>query len=339
MIVFMQYFDFHGQKLSVIALGCDHYGETTTKANAIANLDLYLEKGGNILDTARVYGQVKPLGPSSSETLLGFWLQERACRKDVFLITKSCHPLKEDTHHSRITRGNLIADIEESLEELKTDKVDLWFYHRDRPDVPADELVDMANEEVYDKGYSTYLGASNWSTERIEAANKWAKTQGKQGFVMSEIQASLAHCDASWWGDDTIEFLTKESQKWYEENQLPILAFSSQAKGLFSHLVGGDEQQMSEKARKRFLSEENRALVPKVKELCDTHHVSPAVISLAYLTSQKARIVPIVGCSNPKQLEDSLSEPDFRLSQEELDYLTSTVRTTGTTHGTNGAAS
>lgn len=78
----------------------------------------------------------------------------------MFLITKGCHPLKEDTHHSRISRKNLIADIEESLEELHTDHVDLWFFHRDKPEAPADELIDMANEEVYEKGYARYLGAS-----------------------------------------------------------------------------------------------------------------------------------------------------------------------------------
>lgn len=70
----MQYFDFQGLKLSNIALGCDHYGETISEENAIANLDLYLQKGGNILDTARVYGQDKPLGVSTSETLLGRWM-------------------------------------------------------------------------------------------------------------------------------------------------------------------------------------------------------------------------------------------------------------------------
>lgn len=317
----MQYFDFQGLKLSNIALGCDHYGETISEENAIANLDLYLQKGGNILDTARVYGQDKPLGVSTSETLLGRWMGKNDSRNEVFLITKGCHPLKEDTHHSRISRKNLIADIEESLEELHTDHVDLWFFHRDKPEAPADELIDMANEEVYEKGYARYLGASNWSCERIEAANAWAAAHGKQGFAMSEIQASLAHCDATWWGDDTLQFLTKDAEAWYEKTGMPVLGFASQAKGIFSKILSGNEDGISTRARKRFLSKENLALVPKIKRLCETYHASPAAVTLAYLTSKKARVVPIVGCSNPVQLADSLSQPELRLSREEMEAL------------------
>ncbi|MCH3907065.1 MAG: aldo/keto reductase [Sphaerochaeta sp.] len=314
----MQYVDFHGRKLSVIALGCDHYGETVTTENSIANLNLYVERGGNILDTARVYGQEKPLEKSTSETLLGRWMEETKNRDKVFLITKGCHPLKEDTHHSRVDRTNLAADIQESLEELRTDHVDLWFYHRDRPEIPADELIDMANDEVYDKGYATFLGASNWTSERIQKANDWAKAHGKQGFSMSEIQASLAHCDATWWGDDTIQFLTKEEEAWYAKSGMPVLGFASQAKGIFSKLLSGQEDKISARARERFLSPENLALVPKVKKLCEKYDASPAAVTLAYLLSKPVRVIPLVGCSNPVQLADSLSQPDLRLTEAEM---------------------
>ena len=79
----MKYIPFLDTKLSQIALGCDHYGAAIPEKTALARLDVFFEHGGNLLDTAHIYGQEEDGGPSSSEQVLGKWLRSNKSRKDM----------------------------------------------------------------------------------------------------------------------------------------------------------------------------------------------------------------------------------------------------------------
>ena len=93
--------------------------------------DDYFELGGNCFDTARQYG--------SSENVVGQWIKNRNIREEIVLITKGAH-----------TPGcypeNVTTELHESLEGLQTDYVDIYFLHRDNPDIPVGEFVDVLNE-------------------------------------------------------------------------------------------------------------------------------------------------------------------------------------------------
>ena len=183
----MKYTPFFETPLSQIALGCDHYGAAIPEKTAVAQLDVFFEQGGNLLDTAHVYGQDKEGGPSSSEQVLGRWLRSNKNRKEMVVATKGCHPYKDDMHRGRITYKDMMGDIQRSLDQLQTDSVDIWFFHRDDPSMGTDEIIDMGNILVV-KWLVKHLGASNWTTKRIEEANTWAKKHNKSEFVISEIQ-------------------------------------------------------------------------------------------------------------------------------------------------------
>ncbi|MEA4859834.1 MAG: aldo/keto reductase, partial [Sphaerochaeta sp.] len=234
----MKYLDLAGKKLSQIALGCDHYGETIAESTALAQLDIYVEAGGNLLDTAHIYGQEKAGGPSTSETVLGKWMQNNGMRNKLIVASKGCHPYKEDMHKSRINEKDMLLDISQTLDQLKTDMLDIWFFHRDNLLMGADEIIDLASLLI-EKKLVRNLGASNWTTERIEQANTWAKAHNKTPFSISEIQWSLAHCTPETWGDDTLVCMTEEQRQWYEKHNFPVMCFAPQAKGLFSKVIAG----------------------------------------------------------------------------------------------------
>ena len=152
-------------KVSRISLGCDHYGETIDEAIAIKQLDMYLERGGNLLDTARVYGQKIDEGPSTSELLLGKYLKT-IDRGKVIIATKGGHPHIGHMDSPRLDRTSLTNDITASIEQLGTPP-DIFFLHRDWRDIPAGELIEILNTFI-EKGYTRSIGASNWSVERIK---------------------------------------------------------------------------------------------------------------------------------------------------------------------------
>lgn len=316
----MNYIHLNETKLAQIALGCDHYGQAISESIATKQIDIYLEAGGNLLDTAHVYGQDEVGGPSSSEQLLGNYLKANQNRKDVVLVSKGCHPPKDDMHASRINPQAMVEDISRSLDNLKTDYLDIWFFHRDNPAIPADEIIDMA-QYLVDKKLVKTIGVSNWTHRRIAGANDWANKHEKTPFGISQIQWSLAHCTPEQWGDDTLVCMTEEARLWYEEQKMPVMAFSPQAKGFFSKMIAGTENTLSARAKERFATELNLSRVPHVQALADELGVTPAAVVIAYITSQKNPSIAIAGSSKIEQITDTLQGADLILSEEQLSFL------------------
>src|SRR5690606_16431901 len=118
------------------------------------------------------------------ERLLGHWMKHRGLRDQLVVIGKGGHT-------PFCTPEGLTCQLSESLERLQTDRVDIFFMHRDNPDLPVGELVDVLNEHVRAGRIGIY-GGSNWSIERVAAANRYAKRKGLQGFGALSNNFSLA---------------------------------------------------------------------------------------------------------------------------------------------------
>src|SRR6476661_10247693 len=91
----------------------------------------FVELGGNAFETARWY---------PAEPALGAWLSGRADRDDLVVIGKGAHPSSQDGP-PRVTPSAIAADLESSLERLRTDHIELWVLHRDDPSVPVGDLM------------------------------------------------------------------------------------------------------------------------------------------------------------------------------------------------------
>ena len=88
---------------------------------------------------------------------------------------------------------------QESLERLQTDYTDFYVLHRDDPSYPVEKVIDVLNELV-EEGKVKRFGASNWSLERIQAANEYAKAHGLKGFSLVSPAYSLAELVHDPWG-------------------------------------------------------------------------------------------------------------------------------------------
>ena len=182
-------------RMSKIVKGADYFGTTISEDTAFALLDRYFELGGNTIDTARIYGQADPAdpdGPTYSEGIVGRWLASRGMRKDVVLVTKGCHPDRSCVTKSRICKQVLDQELETSFSELKVDSVDIYFLHRDNPDMPVGEIMDMLDEHVR-AGKIRALGASNWTVQRIDQANQWLWRTGKPLLLFRRFNGACRH--------------------------------------------------------------------------------------------------------------------------------------------------
>jgi aryl-alcohol dehydrogenase-like predicted oxidoreductase len=310
--------------VSKIIFGTTYLGNMPDHQEGFRQMDCYFELGGRCIDTARAYSNLAPEDRCPSETVIGEWLRKTGVRKEIVLSTKGGHPEYGDMSRSRLDEHSLREDLKRSLDALQQDFIDIYWLHRDNTAIPVGELVDLLNEFI-DAGSVGCIGASNWSAERILEANQYAAEHGKIGFSASQIQWSLGACTPLDLGDETLVCMDEKTQHIYAKENIPVMAFNAQSKGLFSKLAVMPEDQLPEKIRKRFLNERNRNInltrFDKVKVLCDQYGVSPAVIALAYITSHSLSAGAIIGCSNIVQLRDSMGAQDFSLTPDEVMWL------------------
>ena len=306
-------------RLCKIVLGTNYFGAEIPEERAMELMDEYYRLGGRTIDTARMYGQSQTEGVSLTERTVGRWLRSRGCRDEITLITKGGHPPMEDMKRHRLDADSLRRDFSDSLKCLDCQYVDVYMLHRDDKEVPVQGIMDTLHEFVRG-GQARVLGASNWRLERILEANAYARENGKTPFAVSEIQWSLALCDQESWGDDTLVLMDNAEHAGYLEAGIPVLAFSSQAKGLFSKYLSGGEAALTKKTQ-RFLRPENIRRARRVGEVSGKTGLSPAAVCLGYITANPLEGCAIVGCTSVEQLQDSMTAADVCFDRETLRFL------------------
>ncbi|MBB4613936.1 aldo/keto reductase [Novosphingobium taihuense] len=288
------------------------------KANAI--LDTYAGLGGNFIDTARSYGDWIPDAPvGASERALGAWLKTQK-RDDFVIATKGgFYDMRVGDWRNRVTSDDVAADLAQSLDHLGVDTIDLYFLHRDNPESPVEPIIDalIAHREA---GRIRHFAASNWSASRISAANAYAASIGKEGFVASETFWGLAV-------PDTAAAAQQGYQHYYEGEYedlhacgLPIVAYAAQSGGYFTKLASGS---VGEQLAARYANPANERRLSVVQSLAEKHGVSINEIVLSYLLSQPNQTVAIFGGSSPEQVTDSAKADALTLTPEELTALRS----------------
>ncbi len=281
-------------------------------------LDTYCSCGGWFIDTARVYCDWLENGHNSSEGVIGRWIKARNNRDKIVLATKGGHPAMGHMDKNRLSREDLEKDINDSLECLGTDYVDIFFLHRDDTKVPVEEIMPVLND-IYQSGKAHFIGVSNWSCQRIQAANDFAAKNGMEPIRISQIYYSLAHASSSILGDPTLVCMDTKEFRWYSENKFPLMAFSPQAKGFFAKLAKGDAAQYLPEGQ--YASTANLARLARVKELSARTGSSPAVIPFGYLSSQPFFVTSVFAASRPWQIEENMAAQDLRYDEKTVAFL------------------
>ncbi|MBN2860912.1 MAG: aldo/keto reductase [Sphaerochaetaceae bacterium] len=288
------------KKFSAIALGTTYFGTAIEESLAFSLLDAFAENGGTTIDTARVYGQKAAGRRSISEEVVGRWLQAHGMASTMAVVTKGAHPHLKGMK-SRISRDEIVSDIEATQKALGLDSLDLWMLHRDDISIHMEQMSQIITE-VYETVEVKHIGVSNWTHGRIEqACSLWPQPP-----IASEIQYSLASTTPERYSDLTLVCMNDEEFTYYREKQLPVFAFSSQAKGFFSKGIEGGIDSLPEKVRSRFVDERNLTMLERVRSVCDQTGYSPAAVSLSSLLNSPFPVVAIIGCSTLPQLRDSL---------------------------------
>ena len=318
----MQYRDWPalGHKVSAIALGSAHFGAKMPEETVFEVMDAYIKLGGNVLDTARIYGDFDLGIPGISEKTIGKWLASRMIRDDLVICTKGAHPPWGEFLTPRLDRKSIESDMEESLEALGVPGVELYFLHRDDVNRPVADILESLNG-LLEKGKVKLLGASNWSAARILEANAYASSHGLQGFSVNQPQWSLAYQHHV--ADVTLIQMDRGMYDMHRRTGIVCMPYSSQAQGFFTKLFELGEEGLPAALKHDFLSPENTRRFEAVLKVKEATGLSVGAIALAYLTNQPDFFtLPIVGVSRTAQVEALREAADAQLSPDEVRALT-----------------
>ena len=167
------------------------------------------------------------------------------------------NPAIYDPVRNRIVCGTDLA-------RLQTDYLDIYMLHRDNPSLPAGAFIEALNAELR-AGRVRAFGASNWSIERVEEANRYAQERGLVGFAAMSNNFSLARMVEPVWAG-CIAASDPESRAWLTERQLPLMPWSSQARGFFTGRAAPDRRDDPELVR-CWYSPDNFARLERVNAL------------------------------------------------------------------------
>jgi aryl-alcohol dehydrogenase-like predicted oxidoreductase len=309
-----------------ICLGGAPFGSNLDKATSFAILDAYAELGGNLFDTAYIYGAWAEGLLGASEKTIGEWIRVNGGREKLIVTTKGGHPPLSNLTEQCCTPDVLRQNLAESLDRLGVDTIDIYLLHRDNPERPVEPIMETLAEFVRAGSVNCYV-ASNWSCARIEAANAYAKTAGIPPFVASQIGLALAEFSLPNPPIPGMLYFGAEAQAWHIAKQFPLIPFSSQAHGYFgaenahwakNGFAGdapmGDRDYDSPKNRRRLLS---------AMALAEQKNCTANQIGLAYVMAHPFPVIPVIGALEPSHVVEAMGACSVHLTEDEVASLES----------------
>lgn len=305
----MKHIDIEGLNSGVsrLIMGSDYFSPEVYEL-VCANLDAYVGIGGNTIDTAYIYCGGK------SEQAIGMWLEERGNRQSINVWTKGAHPNRDG---KRVNRAAIQEELAVSLERLRTDYVDLYALHRDDPEVPVGEILEILNEQV-EAGRMLAFGASNWTWERLQEAQAYAAAHGLRGFTFSSPNLALAKAQEPYW-EDCVS-VDERALQWHQQSKLPILSWSAQARGFFTGRFTRDDRSDADLVRV-FYNDDNWERYDRAEQLASQKGLTTIQVALAYVLNQSFPTAAIIGPRNEAELHSCRDAESVVLSEAEVNWL------------------
>lgn len=164
------------------------WGETDVK-EATRLIDICLEAGVNLFDTANVYSQ------GASEEILGKALQGK--RDQALISTKATFSMGNGPNEFGSSRYHLIRECEASLKRLGTDHIDIYFMHGFDALTPVDETL-RALDDLVTSGKIRYIGCSNFSGWQVMKSLAISEKNGLARYVAYQGYYSLIGREYEW---------------------------------------------------------------------------------------------------------------------------------------------
>ena len=302
-----------GLKVSVMTMGTMTFGGgepfskvgNTGLAEARRLIDLCIDSGINLIDTANVYSH------GASEEMIGEALGGKRPH-DVLIATKARMRMGDGPNDEGLSRYHLIRQCEDSLRRLKTDVIDIYLMHTWDGATPLEETLG-ALDTLIQQGKIRYAGCSNYSGWHLMKALGVSEREGLPRFITQQIHYTLEARDAEY-----------ELLPIAVDQDIGVMVWSPIAGGLLS---GKHRRNQATPEGTRQLAgwaeplirDENRLwnIVDVLVEISEARGVSAAQVALAWLLGRPAIATLVIGGRNEAQFKDNIAAAELKLTAEE----------------------
>ncbi len=311
-----------GEDVSVLSLGTMHFGTVIDKTTSYGILDQYVEAGGAFLDTANNYATWVQGGMGGeSESLIGQWIKDRRNREDLFIATKVGFPAPVDDVGIGLAAHQIETECNNSLMRLGIDRIDLYYSHHDDRDTPLEESLE-AYHKLVKAGKVRFIGASNFASWRLEQARGISLSEGWPEFCC--IQQRYSYLRPCRGADFDPQVAVDRSLLDYCSNRdLSLLAYSPLLRGAYDRA----DRTFSDHYAGRDSEMRLKALGEVAGELGSTRNQTV----LAWLLQSDPKVIPVLGVSSTKQLEENIGSLGVVLTEEQI-YRLCSAGNVSTTH-------
>ena len=292
-----------GLWVSQLGLGTMTWGRDTDEHEARDQWKSFLNAGGNLIDTADVYGD------GLSEQLIGSFLTETGTRDEVVICTKA-GSRPRTMRRFDASRHHLLTALDGSLARLGTDHVDLWLLHAWDTRTPLDETL-AAVEHAVRSGRARYVGVSNYAGWQLATAAQAAGGM-RRPLIAAEMEYSLLQ-----------RGVESEVVAAAAHHGVGILPWSPLGRGVLTGKYRYGTPPDSRAASPHFgpfvseyLSEPHRRVVQALVTAADGLDVTPLEVALAWVRDRPGVVAPILGARTLSQLLPALDSEELELPVE-----------------------
>jgi aryl-alcohol dehydrogenase-like predicted oxidoreductase len=298
--------------VSPLTFGGNVFGWTLDEKKSFEILDAFVDGGFNFIDTADTYSTWAPGNHGGeSETIIGKWVKKSGKRTDVIIATKLGGDMGDGK--KGLSAKYIKQEVEASLKRLQTDHIDLYQSHYDDPETPVSETMTAFNELIKE-GKVRYIGASNFSAERIKESNDFARENNLQPYV--SLQPLYNLYDRQKFENEYLKLVTDEG--------LGVIPYYALASGFLSGKYRS-EADLGKSPRgqgiKKYLDERGLRILTAMDKIAADQQASLSEIAIAWLLHKSYITSPIASATNEKQLKELLKGTALKLSAEQMQQL------------------
>lgn len=300
-------------EVSIVGLGCNNFGMRIDEDRTKVVVDAAIEAGINFFDTADVYGM-----RGRSEEFLGKALGSR--RDEVLIATKFGSPMADDGQSQGGSGRWIRQAVEDSLRRLGTDRIDLYQLHSPDANTPQEETL-AALDELVRAGKLREIGCSNFGSTLIDEAQSVSKDKELARYASVQNNYSLLE-----------RGVEKKVLPACERHGMGFLPYFPLASGLLTGKYRSPDdlpegtrlatmaQAIPDRA-KQVLSDENFAIVGKLRAFAEEKGHTLLELAMSWLASRPVIASVIAGATNADQVKANVASVGWKMTDEEMDQV------------------
>lgn len=301
-----------GIKVGPLAFGGNVFGWTADEPTSFRLLDVFVDSGLNLVDTADVYSTWAPgHHGGESETVIGNWSRQKGKREKIIIATKLGKSMGEG--RKGLSSKYIMQAVDDSLRRLQTDYIDLYQSHEDDPATPLEETLG-AFADLVKSGKVRAIGASNFSGARLQQSLDISSRLGYARYETLQPEYNL-------YARQTFE---SDLRPVCERSGLGVLPYFSLAAGFLTGKYRS-EKDLAQSPRgtvvRKYLNERGYRILKALDQVSREKNATPAQIALAWLIAQRTVVAPLVSATSVTQWNELQGAIRLTLSEGDLATL------------------